>query len=81
MLVAGRALEDYAMAHRMLVADVERRFLIAPDDKITERARALRRIPERGEPSGLDIPARRLRWLTRYEQRRGDPPYRAPGPA
>ncbi len=53
--------EEYAREHRMLVADVERRFLVHPDHKFTDRREALRRLAEHpSEPSGLDIRARRV---------------------
>ncbi len=58
------ALEQYARQHRMLAADVERRFLVHPDRRFTDRAEALRWLDEHpSEPSGLDIKARRVKRL------------------
>ncbi len=53
------AIEDYALARRMLVGEAERRFLVHPDRKITDRDVALRSLAQHGEPSGLNIRTRR----------------------
>ncbi len=63
------ALEDYARQHRVLVADVERRFLVHPDCQFTDRAEALRWIAEEVTvQSGRDIRARRVVALARIHR-------------
>lgn len=50
---------EYAQAHGLLIGEAERRFLVAPDKKYTDRSAALRWITDHGQASGLGIDQRR----------------------
>lgn len=52
-------LEDYARQHRMLVGDVDRRFLVHPDRRFTDRAETLRWLARHGWQGSGDIERRR----------------------